>query len=71
MKNKTTAVEKAVMNTFEMNEQYKNCSERINIYKIGGCTYTVHSHFAGDKNLDDVMEQLAFEAAMNKRDITA
>ena len=73
MNNNTTAVEreKAVKNTFELNEQYKDCPERISIYEIGGCRYTVHSHFVGDKNLDDVMEQLAFEAAMNKEDITA
>lgn len=71
MKNKTAAVEKAVINIFGMNEQHKDCPERISIYEIGRCKYTVHSHFVGDKNLDDVMEQFAFESAMNKKDITA
>ena len=70
MKNKITTIEKAIMNTFELNEQYKDCPERISIYEIGDCKYTVHSHFVGDKNLNEVMERLAFETAMNKKDIT-
>ncbi|MDE6788838.1 MAG: hypothetical protein K2J47_05890 [Ruminococcus sp.] len=73
MNNNTTAVEreKAVKNTFELNEQYKDCPERISIYEIGGCKYTVHSHFVVNKNLNEVMERLAFEAAMNEENITA
>lgn len=69
-----TAVEreKAVKKTtHELNEQYKDCPERISVYEIGGCRYTVHSHFVGNKNLDEVMERLAFEAAMNEEAITA
>ena len=45
-------------------EQYKDCPERMTVQFIDGCRYTVHSHFVGDKDLDEVMSKLAFEAAM-------
>ena len=45
-------------------EHYKNCPEKTTVQIIDGCRYTVHSHFIGDKDLDEVMNKLALEAAM-------
>ena len=47
-------------------EHYKDCPERTTVQIIDGCRYTVHSHFVGDKDLDEVMSKLAFEAAMRE-----
>ena len=47
-------------------EQYKDCPERTTVQIIDGCRYTVHSHFVGDKDFDEVMNKLAFEAAMRE-----
>ena len=55
----------------EMNEQYKDCSEVEKAYEIDGCKYVVHRHFVGTKNLDEVMEKLAFEYALNNNSVTA
>ena len=46
MKNKTMQ---------EMNEQYKNCPVQVNTYVVDGRTYRVHSHFIGDKDINDMM----------------
>ena len=45
MKNKTMQ---------EMNEQYKDCTVHINEYEVDGRRYRVHSHFVGDKDINDV-----------------
>ena len=47
-------------------EQYKNCPTRTRVQEIDGCRYNVHSHFIGDKDLDEIMNKLAFEAAMRE-----
>lgn len=47
-------------------EQYKNSPERTTVQVIDGCRYIVHSHFVGDKDLDEIMNKLAFEAAMRE-----
>ncbi len=47
-------------------EQYKYSPERTTVQVIDGCRYIVHSHFVGDKDLDEVMNKLAFEAAMRE-----
>ena len=47
-------------------EQYKDSPERTTVQIIDRCRYTVHSHFVGDKDLDEVMNKLAFEAAMRE-----
>ncbi|HEZ7987205.1 MAG TPA: hypothetical protein RWO09_09800 [Ruminococcus sp.] len=47
-------------------EQYKNSPERTTVQVIDGCCYIVHSHFVGDKDLDEVMNKLAFETAMRE-----
>ena len=39
----------------EMNEQYKDCPVQVNTYEVDGRTYRVHSHFIGDKDINDVM----------------
>ena len=45
-------------------EHYKDRPARTTVQIIDGCRYTVHSHFIGDKDLDEVMNKLALEAAM-------
>ncbi len=54
------------MSIRDKQEQYKDCPERTPIQVINGCRYIVHSHFAGDKDLDEVMNKLAYEAAMRE-----
>ena len=50
----------------EKQEQYKDCPTRTRVQEIDGCRYNVHSHFIGDKDLDEIMNKLAFEAAMRE-----
>ena len=47
-------------------EQYKNCPTRTTVQVIDGCRYIVHSHFVGEKDLDEVMNRLAVDAALNE-----
>ena len=54
----------------EMNEQYKDCPVRVTVQEIDGRKYIVHSHFVGTKNLDEVMERLAFEYALKDSSVT-
>lgn len=57
MKNKTMQ---------EMNEQYKDCLVQINTYEVDGRTYRVHSHFIGDKDINDVMLKYGEDRAMSE-----
>ena len=50
----------------EMNEQYKNCPVQVNTYEVGGRTYRVHSHFIGDKDINDVMYRYVEDRAMSE-----
>ena len=50
----------------EMNEQYKDCPVQINTYEVDGRTYRVHSHFIGDKDINDVMYRYAEDRAMSE-----
>ncbi|MBR1751958.1 MAG: hypothetical protein IJ740_14000 [Ruminococcus sp.] len=50
----------------EMNEQYKDCPVQINTYEVDGRTYRVHSHFIGDKDINDVMYRYAEDRAMGE-----
>ena len=50
----------------EMNEQYKDCPVQVNTYEVDGRTYRVHSHFIGDKDINDVMYRYAEDKAMSK-----
>lgn len=47
-------------------EQYKNCPARTTVQIIDGCRYIVHSHYIGEKDLDEVMSKLAVDAALNE-----
>ena len=51
---------------FELNEKYKDFPERISEYVIDGKKYIVHSRFVGDKNIDEVIDRLAFERAVRE-----
>lgn len=57
MKNKTMQ---------EMNEQYENCPVQINTYKVDGKIYRLHSHFIGEKDINDVMYRYAENRAMSE-----
>lgn len=57
MKNKTMQ---------EMNEQYKDCPVQVNTYEVDGRTYIVHSHFIGDRDINDVMYQYAENKTMSE-----
>ena len=50
----------------EMNEQYKDCPVQVNTYEVDGRTYIVHSHFIGDKDINDVMLKYAEDRAMSE-----
>lgn len=51
---------------FELNEKYKDCTVSVNEYLINGKKYIVHSHFVGDKDIDMVIRNIAFNKAMNE-----
>jgi conserved domain protein len=59
MKNKTMQ---------ELDEQYKNAREHTAVYEVDGVTYTVHSFCVGDKNINEVMERLAMQYALNENE---
>ena len=50
----------------EMNEQYKDCPVQINTYEVGGLTYRVHSHFIGERDINDVMYRYAEDRALSE-----
>lgn len=49
---------------FELNEKYAACPVRISEYEINGNKYKVHSHFAGEKDIDDVINNIAMAKAL-------
>ncbi len=51
---------------FELNEKFKDYPERVSKYVIGGKKYIVHSRFVGEKNIDNVIDRLAFERALKE-----
>ena len=57
MKNKTMQ---------EMNEQHKSCPVQVNTYEVDGRRYRVHSHFIGNKDINDVMYRYAEGRAMSE-----
>ncbi len=57
MKNKTMQ---------EMDEQYKDCPVRTNTYEVGGVKHTVVSHFVGDRDINDVMLDYAYNKVVNE-----
>ncbi len=50
---------------FELNEKYAACPVRISEYEINGNKYKVHSHFAGEKDIDDVINNIATAKALS------
>lgn len=58
MKNRTTMQ--------EMNKQYKDCPVHINTYEVDDRIYRVHSHFIGDKDINDVMLKYAEDRATSE-----
>ena len=50
----------------EMNEQYKDCPVQVNTYEVDGRVYRLHSHFVGDKDINDVMYRYAETRAMSE-----
>ena len=48
----------------EMDEQYKNCPVHTNTYEIEGVKHTVISHFVGDKDINDVMFDYAYNRVL-------
>ena len=50
----------------EMNEQYKDCPNQINEYEVDGRRYRVHSHFIGERDINDVMYRYAEDRAMSE-----
>ncbi len=67
MNNNNTAVDiEKAGKMFELNEMYKNFPEKISEYKFDGKKYIVHSRFVGEKNIDEVINRLAFERAVKE-----
>ena len=54
------------MTMFEMNEQNKDCPEKISEYIIDDKKYIVHAHFIGEKDIDVVIHNIAITRAMNE-----
>lgn len=61
-----TAVETAShkFDLFELNE-YSACPVRVSEYEINGSKYKVHSHFIGEKDIDDVINNIATAKALS------
>ena len=49
-----------------LNEQYEDCPVQVNEYEVDGRRYRVHSHFIGDKDVNDVMYRYAEDKAMSE-----
>ena len=64
--NATAAERKKAVNAKMKQEQYRYCPTRTTVQIIDGCRYIVHSHYIGEKDLDEVMSKLAVDAALNE-----
>jgi uncharacterized protein YlzI (FlbEa/FlbD family) len=64
--NTTAAERKKAVNAKTKQEQFQDCPTRTTVQVIDGCRYIVHSHFVGEKDLDEVMNRLAVDAALNE-----
>ena len=51
------------MTMFELNEKYSVYPTRTSEYEIDGKKYVVHSHFVGNKDIDKVISEIAFNRA--------
>ena len=54
------------MTMFELNEKYSACPTRTSEYEIDGKKYVVHSHFVGNKDIDKVISEIAFNRAADE-----
>ena len=54
------------MTMFELNEKYSACPVRVSGYEIDGKKYVVHSHFIGNKDIDKVISEIAFNKAISE-----
>lgn len=52
------------MTMFELNEKYSAYPTRTNEYEIDGKKYVVHSHFVGNKDIDKIISEIAFNKAI-------
>ena len=52
------------MTMFELNEKQSACPVRVSEYEIDGKKYVVHSHFIGNKDIDKVISEIAFNRAV-------
>ena len=50
----------------ELNEKYRDCPSRMAEYKVNGKNFIVKSHFVGNKNLNKVLYDIAFNKAMTE-----
>ena len=50
----------------DLNERYKECPIRISEYEINGKKYIVKSHFVGNKDLNKVLYNIAYNKAMSE-----
>lgn len=53
----------------EMVERYKDKPTDSAAYEIEGQTFIVTAHFVGDKNLDKVLHDHAFQRAMEETEV--
>ena len=54
------------MTMFELNEKYSAYPTRTSEYEIDGKKYVVHSHFIGNKDIDKVISEIAFNKAVEE-----
>ncbi len=52
------------MTMFELNKKYSAYPTRTSKYEIDGKKYVVHSHFIGNKDIDKVISEIAFNKAI-------
>ena len=50
----------------ELNKKYRSYPVYVRNYEIGGKKYTVHSHLVGNKDIDDVIGNIAFHHASDE-----
>ena len=53
-------------NAKELNEQYRKCPTQEQEFEIEGRKYIVVSHYAGEKDLDEVLYRNAYDQAMKE-----
>lgn len=50
----------------ELRENFKSCPKTVNEYVIEGKKFVIHSHFIGEKNIDEIISRIAFERALKE-----